>query len=376
MHCYVCGGGKVRQLLDKPPSSIATGAADQEVDDKFSCVLAQCARCGHVFEPMTGLLREGLRKVYCSRQAQLSVSMGTGNWGQSRAERLLQHLTNILDFGRYRSVLEIGCDKGFFLRVLAGRGIRDLTGIEPSLSSEGMIDGIHFLKDFVREDLSLGRTFDLICAFDVFDHIEDIAGVMKFSAAHLSDGGDLFLSVTNADRYLSVGSPSVFTHQHVQCFTKDSLKSLLTRCGFTLRSISEYQDEYHIVASHGVSKKASYAFIDYAEYSEKLEKNLFHIKRFLFDGNAMVHGATNTLKNVLEWIGDSPEFTLIDNDACKHGKSYFGRIVKPLDDVDLDKLKRLLIVPEIFFSEIESDYRARGFQGDVAGLIAENIRKE
>lgn len=88
-----------------------------------------------------------------------------------------------LEFPPPRRVLEVGCAKGFLVKQLRAVGF-DAYGIDVSEYAIGNCDPE--VRDFVSvgsvEALPFGNaSFDLICSFDVLEHIEDerIGAVMR-----------------------------------------------------------------------------------------------------------------------------------------------------------------------------------------------------
>ncbi|MBF0479353.1 MAG: class I SAM-dependent methyltransferase [Candidatus Omnitrophica bacterium] len=370
MRCYACGNREAQMILDQPAASIATNTPDDHNSSagKFPCQLFQCLACGHVYEKVTPELRSALADIYTSCAAQLSVSMGEGNWGKERGEKILKHFNRLVDITAFQSALEIGCDKGYILRFLKSQGIQDVTGIEPSLKTAGIADGINFVKAFADRNLNLSRKFDFIYAFDVLDHVEDLEGFMDFIRRHLAPQGQVFISVNNADYYLETGSPALFMHQHIQYFTDASLKLFFERNGFVLKNLVKYQDEYHALAEFQGQSVNVASKRDYSNYENKLSLTLERISALLKIKHGAVHGASNTLKNILEWCDINFDFMLVDNDTSKQGQIYFGKKVLKSENVFSGNFEQIFIVPETFYPVIREDYLSRGFKGNIVGV--------
>lgn len=95
-----------------------------------------------------------------------------------------------------RSVLEIGCGQGAVGARLALT--HDYLGVEPDGSSfatavarigEGKV-----LNGMVDDVVQAGRTFDLVCAFEVLEHLEDDAGALAEWSQRVRPGGWLMMS--------------------------------------------------------------------------------------------------------------------------------------------------------------------------------------
>jgi len=104
------------------------------------------------------------------------------------------------------SVLEIGAGEGALGARLARR--YEYVGLEPDQRSFAKAEqrlariGRGQVLDSSTEGLPQGTTFDLLCAFEVLEHIEDDAGALRDWKAHVRPGGRLLISVpASRDRF-------------------------------------------------------------------------------------------------------------------------------------------------------------------------------
>lgn len=105
----------------------------------------------------------------------------------------------MLDRTSGSTVLEIGCGQGGFGARLADRG-SDYLAVEPdSRSADRARERIApFGGVVLTGDASViehGRTFDLVCAFEVLEHIEEDRAVLRSWAQFVASGGAIMLSV-------------------------------------------------------------------------------------------------------------------------------------------------------------------------------------
>jgi SAM-dependent methyltransferase len=137
-------------------------------------------------------------------------------------------------------VLEVGCGQGALGARLAQR--YTYLGVEPDESSCGVARqrvaamGAGEVRQVSVAELG-ERRFDLVCAFEVLEHIEDDAAALAEWAARLRPGGWLLLSVP---AHQSRFGPADELVGHFRRYDPDALAELLRRCGFTDVDLRQY----------------------------------------------------------------------------------------------------------------------------------------
>lgn len=137
-------------------------------------------------------------------------------------------------------VLEIGCGQGSLGTRLAQR-YRYL-GVEPDETSWTVAKrrisatGAGEVRNVPIGALGDER-FDLVCAFEVLEHIEDDATTLKEWAVRLRPGGWLLFSVPAHQRRYG---PADELAGHFRRYDPDALAALLASCGFTDIQICQY----------------------------------------------------------------------------------------------------------------------------------------
>jgi len=149
-------------------------------------------------------------------------------------------ITHILPAG-VTDVLEIGCGQGSLGARLAQR-YRYL-GVEPDRTSwtvaQRRISAVGpggEVRNIPVDALGTER-FDLVCAFEVLEHIEDDATTLKEWSVRLRAGGWLLLSVPAHQRRYG---PADELAGHFRRYDPEVLTALLTSCGFTDIEIRQY----------------------------------------------------------------------------------------------------------------------------------------
>lgn len=137
-------------------------------------------------------------------------------------------------------VLEVGCGQGSLGTRLAQR-YRYL-GVEPDKVSWAVAQrrmgavGRGEVRNVAVEALGDER-FDLVCAFEVLEHIEDDATALKEWAARLRAGGWLLLSVPAGQRRYG---PADELAGHFRRYDPEGLGALLASCGFSEIDVRRY----------------------------------------------------------------------------------------------------------------------------------------
>jgi SAM-dependent methyltransferase len=138
------------------------------------------------------------------------------------------------------SILEVGCGQGALAARLSQR-YRYL-GVEPDRVSCRVarrrlaVTGTGEVRNVSFDELG-DEQFDLVCAFEVLEHIENDAAAVKEWATRLRDGGWLLLSVP---AYQSRYGPADELVGHFRRYDPDAMAALLSSCGFTQIRIEHY----------------------------------------------------------------------------------------------------------------------------------------
>jgi SAM-dependent methyltransferase len=365
--CYLCGGREAESVLDKGPVEVWNDLGGPEsLRLSHPCVVRQCRNCGHVYQPVDEALRALFDQLYRSRAAQGPSAMGLGAWGRERADALF---FREIDVSRHRSAIEIGCGDGYLLRQLKDLGLTALTGIEPSSNTDRADpDGITFINAFVDEHLQMAAPVDLIYSVAVFEHIENINGVLAFCRNNLKPDGELFFVVPNGQRQLERADPALFVHQHVHHFTEHSVRRLLSAHGFSLNTLAHRDDVLCVSASLSGDPTVPSSSLGprYDQYQPRLDAVLSRVAERLSSERVLVHGACNALNNIVGWVGG--DFDLADNDENRQGHVYFGRPVLAPESIDITAYDTVIIVPMAYFAPIRAQYVALGFPGRIEGI--------
>src|SRR4051812_33635897 len=125
----------------------------------------------------------------------------------------------VLDAMRPRSVIDVGCGTGGWLRVFGELGVSDIVGVDGShvpLSLLRIPETKFHTVDLSTETVQLGRTFDLAVSLEVAEHLPagraksfvhmlaSLAPVIMFSAAIPGQGGTTHINEQWPDYWASL----------------------------------------------------------------------------------------------------------------------------------------------------------------------------
>jgi len=164
-----------------------------------------------------------------------------------------RYLARLDDYGARKGVLlEIGCGNGFFLQQALAQGYRSVRGVEPSRAAIGQaaaeVRG-SIICDLMRPGLFGPDEFDVICLFQVFDHVPDPAALLDASLAALRPGG-LVLAINHnvtavSARLLGERSPIVDI-EHTYLYSPATMTRIFTEHGFRVRKAGSVRNQYSL----------------------------------------------------------------------------------------------------------------------------------
>ena len=161
-------------------------------------------------------------------EAELPAKVVNAHRVLDRIEQLMSHKGTILD---------LGCFCGTFLHVAAERGWATY-GIEPlvglAIYARAKF-GLNVITDTLRDDSFPPEFFDVVTAFQVFEHLPDPAGELTRLWRILKPGGLVVIEVPNIDTVwvrLLGKYHRHFVADHLFFFSPATLSAMLRKNGF------------------------------------------------------------------------------------------------------------------------------------------------
>lgn len=160
-------------------------------------------------------------------------------WFVTKRKIVLETVARFFRSGHGTNVLDIGCGSGLMLNALETIGTThgmDMSDEAIAFSREifrgavekgSLPDGIPFA----------GKTFDLIVALDVIEHVERDAESLRALHSRLAEGG---IAVLTVPAYMFLWSAFDERNEHKRRYTLRELRTKLLRAGFSIDKISYY----------------------------------------------------------------------------------------------------------------------------------------
>ncbi|OFY96407.1 MAG: hypothetical protein A3K10_16440 [Bacteroidetes bacterium RIFCSPLOWO2_12_FULL_31_6] len=162
-------------------------------------------------------------EFYYKQMGKLDWYYNPSRWEHGKALELIS---------KNSKVLEVGSGPGFFLRKLKDNSI-NYTGLELNREAIKIASdkGIEVINEMVQAHAkNTHEKYDVVCSFQVLEHISEPLEFLISSVDCLKKGGSLIIAVPNNDSYMkdNVLNSKVLNMppHHMGLWTLDSLKSL------------------------------------------------------------------------------------------------------------------------------------------------------
>jgi SAM-dependent methyltransferase len=236
--CLICGGAALAPLFEKNGHRIC-----------------RCRACGLTqLSPLPDV--DIQTALYGDAYFEGAGGVGYADYAAQEEEYLAtfaDDLDRIADFVTSGSILDVGCGYGYFVRLALERGL-DAWGVDVSEHAisvarqrlagrvfSGMLGSIPEID---------GRTFDVIYASHVVEHVPDPATFVRDLASRLTDRGVVVLVTPNVASWLARFSGrrwvSYKVPEHLAYYGPDTMKELLGRSGLEMIAIDPAQQYYRL----------------------------------------------------------------------------------------------------------------------------------
>jgi SAM-dependent methyltransferase len=218
----------------------------RRLPDRVHYRIVKCKTCGLVrSDPVASA--EVLAQLYRQSTFTYSDEVESLNQTYGRYLRLLEArgITK-------HALLEIGCGNGFFLEEALRQGYDHVQGIEPSeAAAQGASAAVrtHIVTDVMRPGLFSESQFDVVCMFQVLDHIPDPGLLIKECLKIIKPGGWILCLNHNVSswsaRLLGEKSP-IIDIEHTYLYDPRTIARLFEANGFRSRKVGAAFNRYSL----------------------------------------------------------------------------------------------------------------------------------
>jgi len=139
-----------------------------------------------------------------------------------------------------KDILEIGAGTGANIEMLQKFG--HLTAIEPNSYARSEITkkfqkNITILDGKLPDDLNLDKKFDLICLFDVLEHVKEDLKSLESLKQHLKPNGKLIVTIPAFQFLFSQHDTNL---HHFRRYNKTQIEELLTKSNYKIEFTSYF----------------------------------------------------------------------------------------------------------------------------------------
>ena len=246
--CRACDGALETFLaLGEQPLANRLRRRDEPVSvPRYPITLARCTACDLV------QLREVIDAAVLF--ADYAYVPSTSSTMHRHFDELARTAITRLGLGGSDRVVDIGSNDGLLLTAFKRHGTR-VTGVEPAenLARRATENGIPTFCGFFTEDLARRIAADgpaaLVCATNVFAHVDDIRGFLRAANALLRPDGVFLVEVQSwADTVESLAFDMTY-HEHMTYYATAPLAAMCRREGLELLDVDR-------VSTHGGSLRA------------------------------------------------------------------------------------------------------------------------
>lgn len=197
------------------------------------------------------------------------------------------------------NVLEVGCAQGAFIKKINELfSLKNTVGLELNESAVAKNEKWCILNEYVQDFSKNNKEkFDLVCSYQVLEHIADVSSFLEAKVACLKKGGKLIISVPNNDSYIKDADNCLNEPpHHMGLWNENSLKSLeqlfpVKVLNIHLEELQDYHIEHYVSATN------------YAKYpSEILRKVMRKVNKVFGIHQKLIETAT---KNRKDFIGQT-----------------------------------------------------------------------
>lgn len=245
--CTCCNSKNVREVISIPGVPTHCNILWKDRDSAVTCTkgdiqLTFCENCGHLYNQAFDSQLMSYSQTY---ENTLDFSPVFQDYSRKLAKRLISHYDL-----HEKDILEVGCGKGDFLKLICNlggnRGYGFDKSYEPSMDHEQKTASVHFTQDFYHQKYH-HYPADFIISRHVLEHIQNPVDFLNDIKTTAQNGKNqhYYLEVPNVLYTLRDLGIWDLIYEHCSYFSSASLTRLLDLVGFhIINTREEYMKQF------------------------------------------------------------------------------------------------------------------------------------
>ena len=226
--CPICSNKDVTFVRDKLKGDVTT--------DTFECF--ECDL--HFLDTWDNV--EAVKKLYEGDNYIFAHNIDPKAKQELKFDEYQNRLNQIMPFlSKDKSVLEVGCGDGKFLKLLKPH-VGEVEGVELSPPQVELLRKEGFTcYDIMIDELESNKQYDVVCMYALLEHVPNVQSFLQHLKSLVKPGGHIFIEVPNRKNVLINGfsieefKSHYYRPVHLYYFTPKSLGKVLEKAGFKFK---------------------------------------------------------------------------------------------------------------------------------------------
>lgn len=207
--------------------------------------IVQCSGCGLIYSNPI-LPMEEIEELY--RRSEFISEEQLSHMVRDYLEIFLRYIGS-MDKG---ALLEVGCANGFFLERIGEFGFTHCRGVEPgreAVEKASRTVRPFIVNDFLKPGMFPRESFDVVCGFQIFDHLIDPNGFLQMVRDYLKPGGRLLLIHHNIKALMPVllgARASTYDISHIHLWDKKTMRLIFEKNGLKPEKMRNVTNRYQL----------------------------------------------------------------------------------------------------------------------------------
>ena len=299
-----CMGAESFYDLKGVPIDGATVFNDQQSARNSACgdiSLCLCENCGYIFNKV-------FDESVFNNQGSYQDQQGYSPAFQKYAEQLSNDLIAKYHLNE-KVIVEIGCGKGDFLKLLVEKGNNTGIGIDPKSTHAGPSKDNIRLR-FLKEHYAAAHKRlmpDFICCRHTLEHVNNPLEFIRTlrRAITSNHSPDIFFELPDMTRILDEAAFWDIYYEHCGYYCPESLRGLFLRCGFLVSSVNSTYHKQHLVLHAAPGPASQMENIDDSARSRTIRDLVLRFNRQIekkaFFWNNLTADAADNQKRIVIW---------------------------------------------------------------------------